>query len=265
MDTETAASTNARCEPVGPRTCEALVLAVFVLHTAPAATHATRGGDRVAGPRVPSSASMKTVEPDGRQAVSPPDDPSALVAIRSTALLIPGFTFDFAKIASRASRLFPFLDLRLSIEGAPDIPFHDGRRDGGHGLVFVRTVTTSRHHTLPRLGLSPTVLQTIVDSAWSRRDRWSAFRSILTLTDRYHPDAGAVPTLLRAYVDEDLLQPFYDTTIPDPRLWSSLAIAADHEDFIRFITGYAERHPATKATTELLIMLDKLVQGSFET
>ena len=41
-------------------------------------------------------------------------------------------------------------------------------------------------------------------------------------------------------------------------------IAADHADFIELIADYAVRHPSTKATTELLFLLDKLTQASFD-
>jgi len=214
---------------------------------------------QIAQRRAPSASDTKAVAPDGdRQAGSRPD--AGTDPISSTVLVIPGFAFDFAKIASRASLLFPFLDLQLSIQAAPEVRLHDG----GDGLVFVQTITAHRADKLPRLRVSPTELQTIVDLAWSRRARWKVFQSIRTITDGYDPNEGRLPTLLRAYVDEDLLQPYQDTTIRDPRLWTQLGIAADHADFIQFITGYAARHPSTRVTTELLFLLDKLAQASLD-
>jgi hypothetical protein len=50
----------------------------------------------------------------------------------------------------------------------------------------------------------------------------------------------------------------------DPRLWAQLGLAADHVAFIEFISRYAAAHPSTRATTELLFLLDKLVQASYD-
>jgi hypothetical protein len=199
-----------------------------------------------------------------RQLPTQPDASKPLVPIESTTLLIPGFTFDFGKIASRASVLFPFLDLQFSIPAGPAARFRDVDSRQGRGLVFVHAVVAQRSDGLPRLRLTNTAFQTIVDVSWSRRARWTAFRSIRTMTDQYSGEEGSLPTLVRAYVDANVLQPFYDTTIRDPRLWSQLDIAAEHVDFIQFIVDYAVRHPSTKATTELLFLLDKLAQASFD-
>jgi len=112
--------------------------------------------------------------------------------------------------------------------------------------------------------LSDTALQTVVDSAWSRRYRWRVFRPVRELTAKYSADAGRLPPILRRYVDQNMLQPYLDTAIPDMRLWTELGIAADHADYITFITKYASTRPSTKATTELLFLLDKLAQGSYD-
>ena len=68
--------------------------------------------------------------------------------------------------------------------------------------------------------------------------------------------------MLHAYVEQNWLQPYVDTTIRDPRLWTELGLAADHVGFIGFISRYASEHPSTKATTELLFLLDKVAQAS---
>jgi hypothetical protein len=62
--------------------------------------------------------------------------------------------------------------------------------------------------------LSDTALQTVVDSAWSRRYRWRVFRPVRELTAKYSADAGRLPPLLRRYVDQNMLQPYLDTAIP---------------------------------------------------
>ena len=116
----------------------------------------------------------------------------------------------------------------------------------------------------PPLVLSDRALQDVVDSAWSRRYRWRVFRPVRELTAKYSADAGRLPMLLRRYNDQNMLQPYLDTAIPDMRLWTELGIAADHVDYITFISKYASEHPSTKATTELLFLLDKLAQGSYD-
>ncbi|HEV3486586.1 MAG TPA: hypothetical protein VG106_14340 [Vicinamibacterales bacterium] len=69
--------------------------------------------------------------------------------------------------------------------------------------------------------------------------------------------------LLRAYRDQNVLQPYVGTS-PDAALWVMLGIAADHGDFIDFIGQYASHHPSSKVTTELLFLLDELAHGSFD-
>jgi hypothetical protein len=56
-----------------------------------------------------------------------------------------------------------------------------------------------------------------------------------------------------------------DTTRRDPRLWVQLGIASDHIEFIGFIRRYASEHTSTKSATELLFLLDALVQASRDT
>jgi len=118
---------------------------------------------------------------------------------------------------------------------------------------------------LAPLDSSDAELQAVVDKAWSRRRRWDAYQPIAALAARHHPDIGRLPDLLRAYVEQNLLQPFHDTTVRDPRLWSQLGVAADHLDFVEFIERYIATHPSTRSATELLFLLDELIQGNLDT
>jgi hypothetical protein len=104
----------------------------------------------------------------------------------------------------------------------------------------------------------------VIDRSWSRRDRWTPFRRIVTLANTYSPDAGRLPALLHAYHRQNGLQPYVDRSIRDPRLWAELGLAADHVEFIGFISGFASAHPGTKATTELLFLLDQLAQANMD-
>lgn len=190
----------------------------------------------------------------------PPEDLGIVLPDGSTSLALPGFAFDFGKVVHSASSLFPFLTDGSWLEA---IAGANGRNDtarlvnplGRHGQAPERK---------PPLRLPATQLQSLLDRCWSRRDRWRAFEPIADLTAAYDPDRGNLPVVLSAYGTQNGLQPYVDTTIRDPRFWVQLGLAADHRDFIEFITGYVTEHGSTKASTELLFLLDKLVQASLD-
>ena len=202
-------------------------------------------------------------QPPSRSAPEDPADDSGNPVVdresRST-LVIQGFTFDFSKVSARGTELFPFLSLRLPIE-PPRTVAPGGRAPMRWFSPFAGAAPGDPN---PPLVLSTSSQQTIVDSAWSRRHRWRVFRPVRELTAKYNADVGGLPPLIRRYVDQTMLQPYLDTPIPDMRLWTELGIAADHADYIAFITSYASMHPSTRATTELLFLLDKLAQGSYD-
>jgi hypothetical protein len=176
-------------------------------------------------------------------------------------LPLPGFTFDFAKVGSHASLLFPFLTPGLSLDAFGRI----SDRSSDHRLFNpLTTPPASDIRPLAALSLTELRLQAIVDASWSRRDRWSVFGKVMALAEAHDPDTGALPELIQRYVQQNGLQPYTDTTIRDPRLWAQLGLAADHLSFIDFISGFARRHPSSKATTELLFLLDKLAQASLD-
>jgi hypothetical protein len=172
---------------------------------------------------------------------------------------LPGFTFDFRKVARRATSLFPFLT------GPPKLG-ELGRASSSRGATgLVTPIAAQRERSSkPPLVMSDAELQSVIDNAWARRDRWTAFQRIVQLLERHHPDDGRLPVLLKAYLDQNLLQPYVDTTIRDPRLWTMLGIAADNVDFVEFIEAYVVQHPGTRTATELLFLLDELAQGSHD-
>jgi hypothetical protein len=181
-----------------------------------------------------------------------------------SALRIPGFTFDFRRIRERATVLFPFLSpgldfeqFGLAQERQPETPLQNP-------LASVATGASSAVRRKPALAMSDAALQILIDHAWSRRDRWTSFQRILKFATTYDPDDGKLPTILRTYLQQDGLQPYVDTTIRDPRLWTELGLAADHVKWVGFISRYALAHPSTKATTELLFLLDNLAEASVD-
>jgi hypothetical protein len=188
-----------------------------------------------------------------------PDDLGIRVEDGSSDVSLPGFTFDYTQVANRGSSLFPFLSGRLSLErivGAKS-------RKGSTGLANPFAHDRRRNAVKPPLVIGDAERQALLDKTWSRRDRWHAFQPIAALVEPYSPDDGALPTLLKAYGAQNGLQPYADTAIRDPRLWVQLGLATNHIDFIDFISRYASRHPSTKATIELLFLLEEMVQGSF--
>jgi hypothetical protein len=180
----------------------------------------------------------------------------------SSSLALPGFTYDFSKVTTRATLLFPFLTPGLSLDR-----FLVTQRHRGMEALRDRFASSADRggSDKPPLVLSDAALQSLIDRCWSRRDRWGAFQHLVKLAERYNPDVGGLPAALQRYVQHDGLQPYVDTAIRDPRLWTQLGLAADHVDFVGFISRFASAHPSTKATTELLFLLEKLAQASLDT
>jgi hypothetical protein len=180
-------------------------------------------------------------------------------ATGSSRLDIPNFDFDFENIRRRGTDLFPFLD-----EDAILVPLRDVAARANR-LTFVLADApggVARGATKPLLDMSPAAMARLTDRMWSRRERWEVFEPIAVRLDGYDPDRGQLSTLVRTYIERNLLQPYVDTTVPDPRAWTMLGLAAGHRDFIDLITRFAAANPSTKVTTELLFMLDELAQGS---
>lgn len=191
-----------------------------------------------------------------------PDDDLGLQLGGDSTLSLPGFTFDFSKVIVRAGTLFPFVTGTVSLEriaAAAMLP-KPGKR-----LVNPFGRSAAGAAGPPALDLPPAELQKLIDKTWARRDRWSAFAPILPLAENFSANAGALPTVFHAYVEQNGLQPYVEADLRDPRLWTQLGVVADHADFIDFISRYLARHRSAKASTELLFLLDTLVQGSYDT
>jgi len=195
-------------------------------------------------------------QPGDRELVEPP----AAADTRSSNaghVEIAGFDFDIAKIRARRNALFAFLTTDLAFLDRVEAAIRSN-----HGRLVNPFAFRNRRTSKPPLSISNVRLQAIVDRSWSRRDRWLSFSEIAGLVQEHDPDEGRLPELLRAYLDQNILQPYYDADTRDPRFWTMLGLAADHIEFIDFIRGYARLHPSSKTTTDLLFLLDELAQGS---
>jgi hypothetical protein len=226
-----------------------------VMRTPPA--NAASGGPKVEVFVVPQP---ETGSAPGLKAFSAGQDPFDFVFDGgSTTLPLPGFTFDYDKVARQATLLFPFLTPGVSLDAFGLMP-----RDPSRRLYYPATIPGDGAQALPPVVLTESRLQAIVDASWSRRDRWTVFREVMSLGDAHDPHEGELARVFQRYVQQNALQPYADSTMRDPRLWAQLGLAADHVAFIGFISHYASAHPSTRATTELLFLLDKLVQASYD-
>ncbi len=190
-----------------------------------------------------------------------PEDAALANAKTASPLTLARLTFDVAKVADHAMVLFPFLTPGLSLDHLALVPDSDKHESLGNPLVRTQSPKPREAANRP-LVLGEHALQAMVDKSWSRRDRWTVFQPIIALADTHSADTGDLPALLQRYRQQNWLQPYDDAFIPDPRLWAELELAADHVNFIGLIRRYASERGSSKATTELLFLLDDMAQSS---
>jgi hypothetical protein len=212
------------------------------------------------------SVEASTGEASGATAADVPsataDDPGAsLLQVPSSEVNVAGFRFDFGKIGQRSKLLFPFLTRPLPLDLYPR-PVEQGG-SGPFVSPFAPAAEPARSRK-PPLAISDAAMRDVIDTGWARRERWADFQVIVALATGHHPNDGRLPALLQAYTDQNLLQPYVDPSIRDPRLWTMLAVAADSLDFMAFINGYVTENPGTRASTELMFLLDELAQGNHD-
>ena len=170
---------------------------------------------------------------------------------------ISGLPFNMAKIAARRKSLFPFLTANLDFLSRIPEQVLESSRHLGNPLDTAAPA-------LPPLTLSAGVMQRVIDESFARRDRWKRFGTMATLVLGHDAQRGQAADLLRAYLDQNLLQPYCYGKTRDGQYWALLENAADHADFLEFIRAYARTHPASRTTTELLFLMDELTQASRE-
>lgn len=176
---------------------------------------------------------------------------------------VGGFTFDLRKVRSRWSALFPSVTTPPRFDVEPAVR----RASSSRRFVFVdpNRVPPTEPPARPALVMSPTAIQRLVDRAWTRRERWSRFATFVNLANAYQPDDGRLPAVIRAYVAQNMLQPYQEMSLPDPSRWAMIVIAADEQDYLDFVGGYVRDHPGTRGATEMLFLVDALMEGSSNT
>ncbi len=173
-------------------------------------------------------------------------------------LAIPGFEFDVAAIRERQAALFPFLSERLS--ALDDIRAAAAAQTSR--LTWSTPAPPRPPSGLPPLTINDAQLFNLVDNAWSRRNRWDSFAEIARLVTAHDPDVGRSAELVRTHIDQNLLQPYFDTSSRDPRFWVMLTLAADHSLIVEFVSRFVREHPSSRTSTELLFLLDEFAQAS---
>ena len=200
--------------------------------------------------------------PPGLNALGADDLPVRRIT-ESATVSLPSFAMNIAKISERSALLFPFVTPGLALRRFA-IATERELRETFHDPFAPQPQAARAAHRAPLLALSDTALQSLIDRSWSRRDRWTPFQEIVRIANAHDADRGKLPTLLHAYQRQNGLQPYVDAAIRDPRLWAELGLAADHVEFIGFISEFASSHPGTKAATELLFLLDQLAQANLD-
>jgi tetratricopeptide (TPR) repeat protein len=185
--------------------------------------------------------------------------PDAHALTRRPTLELAGISVDLDKIRGTPADVFPFVLLN-PVERMRSMNREDDNRRLSNPLMVANAGGSSKP-----LQLSDRELQALVDRAWSRRERWQPFAPLMELVEAHDGDEGRAADLLRAYSDQNLLQPYYDADTLDARYWTMLGLAADHRTFLGRVMAYLRERPHTRVTTELLFLLDELVQGSRDT
>lgn len=170
-----------------------------------------------------------------------------------------GFSYDTSRIRQRREVLFPFLTGRL--------PFLDDlRAAAARDRQRLRNPLASgagrQRSARPPLQLSERERDALIDRTWSRRDRWPSLAPLVELTARHDADQGQLPAVLRGHLERNMLQPYLESSPIDARFWVMLGLSADHLDVIEFVGRYAQQHPSSRATTELLFLLDELAEAN---
>lgn len=210
-------------------------------------------------PAADDAPTSQSASPDPPIAETPVEGPAPDGTIAELALSLPDFDADVTKIAN-AEDLFPFLTHPLLFLDDARARFRETSDRLFNPLGRERPASTN-----PPLVASDALLQQLVDDAWSRRERWSNFAEIAGVLTTHDPQEGSAYLLMRRYLDQNLLQPYYDTTTRDPRFWVMLGLAADHQRLIEFVQSFVRQHPSSRTTTELLFMLDEFTQASRDT
>ena len=209
-------------------------------------------------PPEPGAAPARRTTISADPIVAIPDDLNIPLQPGDDHFSLQGFAFDFEKIVRNATELFPFVTGSVSLE-ALTVP----RPGGLTGLSRLLSLLQGSR-SKPPLTLGDDDLQKLIDRSWSRRERWRAFAPIAAVAAVHDADEGRLPALLREYGIQNGLQPYAEPRLRDPRLWAQLGLAADHREFIDFISQFAAEHPGSRATIELLFVVEKLARASLD-
>ena len=166
------------------------------------------------------------------------------------------FTLDLARIRQRRNDLFPFVTWDLSfLDDA-----HASSASAGIGFPSEYLPAASANDR--SLVLSDAALQELVDRSWSRQQRWTNLGELVKLADRYEGNHGDLARTFRAYVQQNIPQPYETHGFADPLFWIVLTLASDDAPLVEYASRYIRAHPSSRVTTELLFLLDESAESS---
>lgn len=231
-------------------------IASFVVHCAVLVSPVIAGALASEPPPLPAPAievaRIELPRSDEAFAIDDPVPPEELSGYEMS-----GLPFNMPKIVARRKSLFPLLTADLDFLTRIPEQVLESARHLGNPLDRAALA-------LPPLTLTPATMQKVIDESFARRDRWQRFAVVATLLNSHDGQRGQSADLMRAYLDQNLLQPYCYGKTRDGQYWALLENAADHADFLEFIRAYARTHPASRTTTELLFLMDELAQASRE-
>ncbi|HEX7798033.1 MAG TPA: hypothetical protein VF456_26905 [Vicinamibacterales bacterium] len=239
------------------------VVALLVFESTAKPMFASRHPDGEAPRRSKLTVFVVPPAPNSRPGLRPTeetDDGTSEKISGHPVLSIPGLTLNVRKVAARANLLFPVITPGLALEQFLPADFSDRP-----SLVnpFSGSANADRAIRAP-LSADAQARQALVDRSWSRHERWHAFQALAPVIAQYNGNDGDLPRVLQMYFEQNGLQPFVDAGTPDQRVWAQLAVAADHIDFIGFISQYMTGRQASKTTTGLLFVLDTVIQSNLD-
>jgi hypothetical protein len=166
------------------------------------------------------------------------------------------FTLDLARIRQRRNDLFPFVTW--------DLRFLDDRlaSDRAGGIAYPSRYLPAAGTNDRALTLSAGALQALVDRAWSRQQRWTNLDELVKLADRHDGNRGDLARAFRAYLQQNIPQPYETHGFADPLFWIVLTLASDDAPMVEYATRYIRAHPSSRVTTELLFLMDESAESS---
>jgi len=128
-------------------------------------------------------------------------------------------------------------------------------------LVYERTDgIKKKNQRKTSLNIGDKDLQTLVDSAWARKDKYDKFKVLEPYFRDFDGNDGRLHELTQQYAEQNFMQPYSLKTLSATAL-GFLEINSSYYEFYKFNTKYIEEHPSTKTSMEMVFFLEKMARG----